>query len=178
MSGTDKIDQKISYYRIRLKTKHWKRKIYAHLMNIALVNIHILFKLSRKLGPGDRGFRLLEFIEMLITEICYDSEERVPKELLRAPPSKRRTKLAMVDDPSRLIGYHEPVHLRRSYVTKKTQIKECDNRRKCVVCSELKCSFICEQCNVALCVKTKEEQADEKFVSCWYRFHNLSAFKR
>ena len=47
MGGTDKIDQKIAYYRIRLKTKHWKRKIYAHLMNIAMVNIHILFKLSR-----------------------------------------------------------------------------------------------------------------------------------
>ena len=81
MSGTDKIDQKIAYYRIRLKTKHWKRKIYAHLMNIAVVNIHILFKFSRKFEPGDKSFRLLEFMEMLITEICYGTKEDVPREV-------------------------------------------------------------------------------------------------
>jgi hypothetical protein len=178
MSGTDKIDQKIAYYRIRLKTKHWKRKVYAHLMNIAIVNIHILFKLSRKLEPGDKGFRLLEFIEMLITEICYGTAEEVPKEVLRPAPGKKRTKQAMVDDPTRLLGYHEPVHLRRCSKKVGNKIKDCDNRRKCVVCNDLKCMFICEQCNVALCIKTKEEQADKKFYSCWYKFHNLPAFRR
>ena len=178
MSGTDKIDQKIAYYRIRLKTMHWKRKIYAHLMNIAIVNIHILFKLSRKLQAGDKGYRLLEFMEMLITEICYGTKEDIPKEVLRPANSKKRSKLAMVDNPSRLLGYHEPVHLK--FCSKKVgnKVKVCDNRRKCVVCNDLKCMFICEQCNVALCVKTKEEQADKKFYSCWYKFHNLPAFRR
>ena len=98
--------------------------------------------------------------------------------MLRATHAKRRNKLAMVDDPSRLLGYHEPVHLRRSSVKVGDRVRVGDNRRKCVVCSDLKCSFICEQCNVALCVKNKDEQADKKFVSCWFKFHNLPAFRR
>jgi hypothetical protein len=67
MGGTDRFDQKLSYYRIKLRTVKWKRKVYAHVLNLVMVNIHILYIESRNLERSECGYTLLlSFQEMLI----------------------------------------------------------------------------------------------------------------
>lgn len=168
MGGTDKIDQKLSYYRCYLKTRHWKRKIYAHLLNIVLVNSHILYKESRQLASDAQGFRLINFMEMVIKELAFPNpEDSLPVNAMRPVPSARRRTEMWVSDPSRLSNYHEPMILSRKGDTIGSSV---DPRRTCRVCFTKVCTF-CIQCNVALCFATQPHAGNKK--SCWHAFHNL-----
>ena len=44
MGGTDGIDQRMSYYRPKVKTVSWIPKIFIHCLNSAVVNAFIVYR--------------------------------------------------------------------------------------------------------------------------------------
>ena len=159
MGGTDKFDQMLSYYRIKLRTSHWMRKIYVHLINLVMVNCHILYRDSRGLTRRDDNFRLLDFIETLIAELGFPEHETVPSEVLSQQPMSRRTLQSCMKDSNRVKGFHELIYL-------KTARGGPNVRKTCIWCGEMGIVSICKQCNVPVC---GSDGSDDE--SCNYSFH-------
>jgi hypothetical protein len=44
MGGTDKMEQQLSCYRIKMKTKRWPIKIFLHFLSVAVMNAHVLYR--------------------------------------------------------------------------------------------------------------------------------------
>jgi hypothetical protein len=165
MGGTDRFDQKLSYYRIKLRTRKWKRKIYSHMMNIAIVNSHILYKESRNLDRYHHLFSLLHFQEALINQLGFpDNTEPIPLEAFLKSHLKRRTLDTCLRDHQRVHGFHEPLIMKRPRESGQ------DIRRKCLWCSKEKISTMCKTCNVPLCIETLPN--DEEGESCYWLFHH------
>ena len=161
MNGTDGIDQQISYYRIRLRTRHWKRKIYAHVINCMMCNAHILYKLE---NPGitreNKNFTLLGFIRSIIDDFAGIQKRKGD---VSSADAMRITKRSLSDcllQPSRLVGVHIPVLARNN------DGKE--HRRFCKVCDK-RVSSSCATCDIALCFSEHRDDAQE---SCFAKFHN------
>ena len=109
MGGADRFDQKLSYYRINLRTRKWKRKIDTHLiMNVAVVNSHILQnKESRNLDRTHRYlFSQIHFQEALINQLEFpNNSEPIPCVAFRKPYCPR--------DPQRVHGFDDPLIIKR-----------------------------------------------------------------
>jgi hypothetical protein len=156
----DRLDQKMLYYRTKLRTKHWKRKIYVHLLNIAVVNGHILYRDSRRLGPSDDNFRLISFQEKLISELGFPQRQEPPPDVLNVRPGRRRSLQICLADMRRCQGFHEPLlHRRRA--------GDPDLRKTCIYCNKKDISSMCVTCNVPLCLKSSFKDD-----SCFALFHN------
>jgi len=160
MGGTDKFDQMLSYYRIRLRTSHWTRKVYAHLINLVMVNCHILYRDSRDLGRRDENFRLLDFIESLISELGFPEDERLPARVMCQPTARRRTLETCMRDPNRVKGFHELTVL-------KGTMGGPNMRKTCVWCNQKGIMTVCRQCNVSVC---SDDGCGND--SCNFSFHN------
>ena len=166
MGGTDRFDQQLSYYRISLRTRHWKRKIYAHMINVAVVNSHIIFVESRKQRKRESDSRaypsLLQFQEMLITELGFPQTIELPREVYNEPPPRRRTLPKALADVRRRSGIHEPLILKRS--------RDGPNTRKtCLWCQKSGIYTMCKTCNTPLCMSTCYDDPNDD--SCFLQFH-------
>ena len=77
MDGTDKIDQTLSYYRIKTTTKRWQCKRFVYFLFVALANAHILFKAdlpdsSEVPARRQRGYYFIDFLMMIIKDLVPD----------------------------------------------------------------------------------------------------------
>ncbi|KAJ8938073.1 hypothetical protein NQ314_011616 [Rhamnusium bicolor] len=70
MSGVDRSDQLTSYYSSPRKTPRWYKKMIFHLLDLAVMNSYILFRISQK-----SEITLLNFRERLIRELIHLSED-------------------------------------------------------------------------------------------------------
>lgn len=160
MGGTDQCDQKISYYRIRMRSKKWKRKFYTHFINVAIVNCHILYKESRKLVRTDPLFTLKDFIIAVVMDIGFMGRRN--EEIVSNRPRQRRSLATCLADPLRHIGFHEPIWYPRIR-------NEPDLRKKCIWCGMENVSHMCLTCNVPLCMATGVH--GQVGTSCFKAFH-------
>ncbi len=139
MGGVDKSDQLLSYYGFHHKTIKWSTRASFHLLDLAIVNSYILYKLSEQ----DKKHK---------THIQYRIE--LAKHLLLEAGISSHTIESDQNVPlpcNRLTGrhFHSKIPLREN--GKQSQ-------RECVVCSykngnTRKTSiYACANCNVALCV--------------------------
>jgi hypothetical protein len=151
MGGTDTFDQMCSYYRTTIKTKRWQTRIFTHFLMAAAVNSHILFKLGggEEMKDGglkrdDRGFELLDFIGMLVDQLCT-----------KLPVNKLKDSA----HPNRYIGCHVPLRY-ENLIDPKTG-KRIENRRVCANedCKE-RTFESCKTCDIHLC-----------FYPCWEQCH-------
>lgn len=55
--------------RIALRTRHWRRKIYAHMLNVVAVNAHILYKDYHAITRKNSSYTLKGFITLLIKQL-------------------------------------------------------------------------------------------------------------
>ncbi|XP_068122483.1 piggyBac transposable element-derived protein 4-like [Hyperolius riggenbachi] len=67
MGAVDLADQLIATYRIDRKRKAWYKKVAVYLMQMSLVNAHIIYKKAG--NPGT----FLEFLEDIITSLVFES---------------------------------------------------------------------------------------------------------
>ena len=97
MGGVDRLDQKIKPYECLRKSVRWYRKLFFHLMDITLVNAHIVYEKS-----GDEKCSLLQFRHTVIHGLLekYAMERKLSK---GGRPSK-------TDPPVRLTERHFPTH--------------------------------------------------------------------
>jgi hypothetical protein len=165
MGGTDMIDQKIAYYRIRLRCRRWKTKIYAHMINAMLCNAHILYKQDFTLERSHPHFTLKDFMESVMYDLISSDSSVEPDRAISTHGTGRHLSTCL-SDVSRLTGLHFPVQLpnrSRDSVTG----KQVDKRLNCRICTK-KCLTKCEQCNIPLHIG-----CDGVTESCWKTFHTL-----
>ena len=146
MNGTDRFDQQLSYYESTIKTLRWQPRIFTHFVSAAAVNAHILYKTSKNLRRGDKGYSLLKFLDMLIDDLA------------KAHREEKKGKSAA----SRYVGLHCPV--------KKTNFVYSDGTRNegrqlCEICDK-RVNTYCEQCDVALCFGDYENPNESCFKKC------------
>jgi hypothetical protein len=68
MGGTDLMDQLISYYKTKIRTRRWQTRVIFHFLNAMVVNAHILYKLRFNLNRGDKGYTFLDFMIFVIED--------------------------------------------------------------------------------------------------------------
>ncbi|CAF1289214.1 unnamed protein product [Adineta ricciae] len=151
MSAVDRSDMQISYVECVRKTVKWYKKLFFHLLDISILNSHILYK--QKTG---RTIHSCDFRLQLIRQIIETYGK--PK----APTGRPTTG----DNPVRLIARHFP-SLIPSTLTKQNP------QRKCVVCAKTTrrtkkrtdSRYECTECDVGLCVS-----------GCFQDYHTLKYF--
>lgn len=157
MGGTDGIDQRMSYYRPKVKTVSWIPKIFIHCLNSAVVNAFIVY---RAYTGNPKKYFLKDFIMELIMQLAED--EMNLKRLNEAPQSlnKRKSLQTWNKDRSRLQNYHFPQSIK---------LPEGGNRNKkqgdCMLCRTTTTTR-CKQCDIHLCIVE-----DGRYMSCFQQFH-------
>ena len=143
MGGTDYFDQLCSYYRTTVKTKVWQTRIFTHFLMAAAVNAHILYKLENNLKRGDKGFELLDFLGILVDQLCTPRVEKTATD---------------PDYPKRFDGkLHLPMFYQNAL---KPDGKQRENRKPCINKCGNRTGEYCRTCGVHLC-----------FDGCWEAWH-------
>ena len=190
MGGTDRMDQLNSYYKFNHKGIRWTMRLFTHFLGVSVVNANILYNAS---NPDSR-MNSHQFFDETITALVdleknynWDDLEEEMAENPVLPVVNEPAPLAQEegDDPAhppvvrfkakgksynryrmtnfeiegdRLEGVHVPI------------IVSNDKRRKCVFHPKTKSRYLCEQCDVALCLTKCGEE------SCWFKFHHMETW--
>ncbi len=161
MGGVDLSDQIVQYYDVLRKTVKWWKKLFFHLFNLLLVNSFILY---RKWNGEDDKRLHIKFRMSLIRQLLQESD--APR------PSMIRGRRWLADPVMRLRpGKHFPCYIPAAEGAKRKR-----PLRDCIACnakakdrtgySRKQTSFMCEMCEVALCVP-----------DCFAAYHNYRNFK-
>ena len=143
MGGVDKADQLLSYYGFNHRTIKWWKRTFFHLLDLAIVNSYILYKLSSDPSKqlSHQQFKIQLAMELLNrTGIEINDAENSHQSCGHSLPSV-----------ARLTERHFPIKVdhRQCGITKQLE---------CVVCSFKKgrgrktSTHKCKQCDVSLCI--------------------------
>ena len=161
MGGVDLADQMVSYRNVSTKTLKWWKKLFFHVINFAIMNAYILYKMRYNQKRVTQCNFREEIVYALVAQVDY-SQLPVP-----VPSLHRQT--ANQNPPFRLAaGNHFPA----KYVSPRGSTRKTHGRR-CAVCSPAEKKFhqdnpdemrkgrkrfgsesvyYCSLCNTALCV--------------------------
>ena len=84
MNGIDKSDQHLSKYNLLSKCVRWWKTLFFHLIDIALINGYVLFKIHQKNNPENeslkrtRPYSVLEFREKVVRQLAGLDENGNP----------------------------------------------------------------------------------------------------
>lgn len=135
MSGVDLLDQSISAHTITRKTVKWYHKVYFHLIDIAIYNSFVIYKVLHH----ETRINFLDFKILLVKELLKEHH---------AEQIVSRSQSLEVNNSLRFFGDHFPVG-KGIYENGKQKFA------RCVVCCQndkrKETSIICENCNVSLC---------------------------
>jgi hypothetical protein len=132
------------------------------MINVAVVNAHILFREVNGLARGDAGYTLLNFIEILVKQLAYPNAAADAPATTVLVAASRRSLETCLKDPRRKAGFHESSINRRCRGGPNTQ-------RKCIWCGKDYIITMCAMCSVPLCVL--EGDYDPASLSCYRQFH-------
>jgi hypothetical protein len=137
MGAVDKSDMVLSSVHSTRKTMRWYKKMFFHLIDLSLLNSHILF--CQKTG---KRVPLAQFQLEVIRQLINEYKRVVPS---KSSVRKRHSEL-----PSRLTERH--------FMAKSPpSAKKVKTMARCVVCLSRKLRresrYECKQCKVALCVE-------------------------
>ena len=191
MGGTDRMDQLNSYYKFHHKGIRWTLRLITHFLGVSVVNANILYNAS---SPDSR-MNSHEYFDNIITALAdldkTHNWDDLVEELAENPV------LPVVNEPAPLALEEvvEPVHSPvvpfkpkgKSYNRYRATNFEIEGdrlegvhipiilsnakRRKCVFHKNTKSRYLCEQCDVALCLSKCGEE------SCWFKFHHMETWK-
>ena len=189
--GTDSQDQRLSYYRPKVKTVSWIPRVLIHFFTLMIFNAFVIYKWHTK---QHKKYSLLDFNKTLMMELAEDrynelclveqnigahtqddindqkqvaqqgeeKEDDDDHHIMPPPPRKRMRRNWMVTDVRRLIGRHDPQKLIREDLNDKHKYE----RGRCALC-KARVPSQCAQCGVFLCLdKTSGE------FNHWMTFHN------
>ena len=169
MGGSDKMDQMISYYKTRVRSRNWQHRIMTHFLGVAAVNAHILY-CTKFPDPADEHHHLKEFLLGLVRD--WATPAASDPDLGTAASGTMRTAArtqASVPDSVRLHGSHTPRHLKQTSLDEEGN--RVDTRRRCAFCGKSKCIMECTKCNVGLCIPEKFYKDSISDLSCWEMWH-------
>ena len=160
MGGVDLSDQILQYYDVLRRCLKWWRKLFFHLFNLMLVNS---YKLYLKYGNPPKR-RAHQTFRAQLVHALIDSAPQAPRPQVRGGKKP--------EPIGRLIGSHLPVH-----IPAKPNAVKARPQRDCVGCNpeakkrngfkRKQTIYMCEKCNVALCVPT-----------CFRVYHSHQDYKR
>lgn len=135
MSGVDETDMQISFTNIDRKSTKWYKKLFFHLMDMAIFNCYAAYKNCQLLEMSFYDFKL-KLVKQLLERYAIDK-----------PRLGRRPSDPL---PQRLTARHFPDNIPQVESSKQK------TRRDCIVCSSQKkrqkTFYMCLECNVPLCV--------------------------
>lgn len=153
MGAVDKVDMQVSFVECARKSLKWYKKVFFHIIDLALYNALILYQVKTGNKPSFSDFRL-----KLVTQLIEKYSIR-PTAASSHPPT--------VDNPLRLSGRHFPT------LVTQTAAQGARTQRRCHVCANTKLQkrkrkdvkYMCEECNVPLCV-----------VPCFQEYHTKKKY--
>ena len=162
MGGIDKTDFLIALYRIKIKTRKWPLRMLDHFINMSITNSWLEYKrdMAELKQPA---ISLLDFCLQLAEELLYSNVTPAKKRGRPAKDSEPDTEV----QPSKLLK--SDVEVRPATGVRYDQYNHwpqyAQTRRTCKLegCKGIT-SYICEKCNVHLCIPTKEK-------NCFVSFH-------
>ena len=170
MGVTDAFDQKLSYYKPKVKIISWQPRILIHLLNAAVTNAHILFKAYNKVETSHLDFRQLLIKELLAyitnTNTVIDIESDIDA---TNQSNSRHTTNRWLNDNSILLGQHFPVI--EKVETVESGITRKSTRGKCLLCG-YKVNTKCQTYGPYLCIKSNGND------TCWKQIHSKPNFLR
>lgn len=146
MGAVDKFDQLKERYAIGRRSRKWWHRIFYFLIDLAIVNSYIMYKVDH---GQDTCQKQLDFRIHLAKQLIGNRSFR---KRIGRPVNFLSKKQNLVPDDVRTVnvGKHLP--------------KTLQSRRRCRLCStegaEVRTKFLCEVCNVPLCIDP-----------CFRRFH-------
>jgi hypothetical protein len=155
MGGTDQFDQRLSYYRTRVKTVKWAPRVLIHFFYCAVVNAYILRRESLQSVRGDTS-TVLGFMQKLMYQLAGQQYPDATAEHVRQASARRTYRTT------------ESVQLNSQLVDHRHYPLACATDPKhCRVC-RMTTNYVCKHCKIGLCPKYRKGQKK----SCWAIFHD------
>lgn len=164
MSGVDKLDQMISYYRTFIKSKKWTLRMICHGLDLAIVNSWLEYKIDAEkiLLPRKCTMDLLKFRTSIVNHFILVGQPAVerrkrgrPAHLEEQPPVKKRG-LQQVRPPKEVV------------LDKVDHLPQMDVKPDSTRCKKPGCKgkthFFCIKCSIHLCLTSKR--------NCFLDFHS------
>jgi hypothetical protein len=159
MGGTDLNDWLLAQFRSSFRSRRWQPKVLTHMLQQAVVNAHIIFKLKNGLG---RERTLFHFVQELVKEIP-DFIRRppvlVPQGRPDLPDNSQSRWWWSCQSARRTTGSHVPDLVTRP---RDDDQRRPENRKRCKYCVCVRTSLYCSNCQVFLCGG-----------ACWHAWHSL-----
>ena len=160
MGGTDLNDWLLAQFRSSFRCRRWQPKVIVHMLQQAVVNAHILFKLKNGLG-GDR--HLFDFVLELMREIP-DFVRRPPVPVPQGrpvlPDNAQSRWWWSCQSARRTTGTHIPDLVTRP---RDQNARQAEVRKRCKYCIHVRTSLYCSNCQVFLCGG-----------GCWHAWHSFA----
>ena len=135
MGAVDHVDMQISFSECVRKTIKWYKKLFIHLLDMAVYNAFVIYKMQNNTSYQLSDFRL-EIIRQILTKYGPQRSSTIGR------PSTR-------DSPLRLTARHFPSLIPQTLQSKQPQ-------RKCVVCASHNIRrdtrYFCADCDAPLCI--------------------------
>lgn len=151
MGAVDRTDMLLSTTESVRKSIKWYKKLFFHLLDLSLLNAHVLYNITT-----GKNIPLADFQLSLVKEIIAEHHKIKPRASTSSKPDDAHS-------PLRLIERHFPSMYEATEENKRPPCK------RCVVCAKSKIRketrYTCVNCNVPLCV-----------VPCFERYHVVKNF--
>ena len=134
MGGVDRSDRLVRTYSVSRQSKKWWYRLFYYLLDTALANSFILYKLS----PNHDELSELDYLKQLAVLLIGTKSK---DEEVRPRPQRKKTKVSI---PPRMIsGNHWPIKTTKRQICQQCNRKGSKGRRS---------YYICESCDIHLCI--------------------------
>ena len=161
MGGTDLHDWLLAEFRSSFRCRRWQPKVIVHMLQQAVVNAHILFRLKHA-SPSSRT--LFTFVTELLAEIpVYKrrDEARADANVAFQPVTSQSRWWWSQQRVRRTSGTHTPDVVSRP---RGQNGHRTETRKRCKYCMQSLTNLYCTNCDVHLCGG-----------DCWRLFHSEDA---
>lgn len=162
MGGVDLMDGLVGRYKVRTKSKDIMRRLFYHLLDMAVVNAYILHKRifeerrnsSDVPAKGEKTYELPIFRRVLAESLLNSGNKRA-RGRPPTPASGRTTPIVTAvgrNSPVSLVGkraHHLPPELRYDGIDHKVEFGK---KMWCKQCSKSQTNYRCSKCQLNLCI--------------------------
>ena len=118
MGGTDGMDQQLTYYKPRIKSRRWPVRIFLHFLQVSTFNSFVLYRQDK--APN---MTFLQYTEMLLDKMAVSCLKRPGRKVSPVKAAK------ISKNASRYTGSHEAFFYRRYHNNEGDLV---ENRRNCI----------------------------------------------
>ena len=160
MGGTDPNDWLLAQFRSSFRCRRWQPKVIAHMLQQAVVNAHILFKLKNGCGSNRHLFHFVQDLIREIPDYVRRPPVLVPQGHPLLPDNSQSRWWWSCQSARRTMGTHVPDLVTRP---RDQNARQAEVRKRCKYCIHVRTSLYCVQCQVFFCGG-----------GCWQAWHSCA----